>query len=265
MPDIRDVEAGTTLVTAVPLVDVLEQPEPGNPLVTQLLLGWTAQVLGNEGNWFHIQSEDGSPGWVRVDSFLIPNSFHEYPIVKVINPTAVLYTLPDIPSPCIVYLGSKLTILDEMGHYLQVLLPQGNISYIKKRDVLYINQLAEIHPIIRTAEKFHYAPYLWGGMTAHGIDCSGLTYMSYYANGHQLPRDAQDQYKFGSPVEYGELQPGDLVFFSTIDPGPSHVGVYRGDGHFINARTREGVTITPMEDPFFRPRYLGSRRYLNTG
>ncbi|RYD01872.1 hypothetical protein N752_27495 [Desulforamulus aquiferis] len=136
-------------------------------------------------------------------------------------------------------------------------------GYIEKKDSgINIYESVSNIDVLNIGHLFYKAPYLWGGMTNEGIDCSGLTYMSYYLCGLRLPRDAQDQFKKGKQVEQNNLQPGDLVFFSTIDPGPSHVGIYQGDGYFLNARTKDGVTVTAMEDPFFSSRYLGARRYI---
>ena len=72
MPNLREVEVGTTVVTAVAVADILEQPEAGVPLVTQQLMGWPALVMGVEGDWFHIQTYEGLPGWAKMDHFCVP-------------------------------------------------------------------------------------------------------------------------------------------------------------------------------------------------
>lgn len=264
MPDLREIEAGTTVITAVAVADVLEQPEEGIPLVTQLLMGWPAQVMGIEGDWFHIQAMDGSPGWAKVDHFCLPEWTEYKNLVQVCRATAGLTMEPKISGQrlCTLFLGSRLPLLEQSDEYLMVVLPQGGWAFVHRDEarIININQLVNKKEILAVAGLFSGAPYLWGGMTVRGIDCSGLTYIAYLANGYQLPRDAQDQFIVGMPVEK-ELEIGDLVFFSTIDPGPSHVGIYLGDGNFLNARTKEGVTVTSMEDPFFLSRYLGARRY----
>lgn len=264
MPDLCEIDAGTIIVAAEPVVNVLERPEEGIPLVTQLLLGWTAQVMGIEGDWFHIQAEDGSPGWAKVNEFCLPlNNSNDFK-ASIIKPATNLYPRPNFEENRItLFLGSQLEMVEEAGQYLLVKLPRGERGYIDQGDVLRgASQTVSYLNVIRIGDLFYQTPYLWGGMTARGIDCSGLTYISYYANGFRLPRDAQDQYKVGAPVGKKDLRPGDLVFFSTIDPSPSHVGIYQGNGFFLNARTKEGVTATPMDDPFFSNRYLGARRYI---
>lgn len=266
MPDLRQVEAGTTVMTAVAVTDVLEQPEEGIPLVTQLLMGWPAQVMGVEGDWFHIQAHDGSPGWARVDHFSLPRWPVQSGIVQIIRATAGLSMAASSHGEpfCTLFLGSRLPLLGQEKDFFIVGLPRGGSAFVNKEDCIMIDaaQLISKRQILAVAGLYSGAPYLWGGMTTRGIDCSGLTYMAYFVNGVQLPRDAQDQFKAGCPVDKKDLAVGDLVFFSTIDPGPSHVGIYQGEDLFINARTKEGVTVTSFHDPFFIGRYLGARRYL---
>ncbi|MEG6512814.1 C40 family peptidase [Desulforamulus ruminis] len=265
MPDLREIEAGTFVLTAAAVADVREQPEEGVPLVTQLLMGWPAQVLGMEGQWLHIQAVDGSPGWTPVDCFCLPAWPEENPVVQVVRATAGLYSREQANTCCgTLFLGSRLRLLEEKEKNLQVSLPGGKSAYLLKEDVkvIHSNQLVKNRDVLAAAYLFAGAPYLWGGMTTRGVDCSGLTYMAYFVNGYQLPRDAQDQFKAGAPVERDQLHAGDLVFFSTIDPGPSHVGIYQGEGMFFNARTKEGVTVTSLQDDFFKHRYLGARRYI---
>ncbi len=266
MPDLREVEAGTTVVTAVAVTDVLEQPEEGIPLVTQLLMGWPAQVMGVEGDWFHIQAQDGSPGWAKVDHFCLPRWPAPSEVVQIVRATAGLTTAAGTVGDrfCTLFLGSRLPLLEQGKEFLRLALPRGGSAFVHREDAQIIssNQPVNKKQILAVAGLYAGAPYLWGGMTARGVDCSGLTYMAYFVNGFQLPRDAQDQFKAGFPVEKEDLETGDLVFFSTIDPGPSHVGIYQGDGLFINARTKEGVTVTSFHEPFFAGRYLGARKYL---
>lgn len=266
MPDLREVEAGTPVIVTVPVADVREQPDEEFPLVTQLLMGWPAQVLGTEGEWLHIQASDGSPGWSKVDCFCLPAWPQGSPVIQISRASAELFLSEKVSSgpDDILFLGSQLRLLEERERSFRVSLPGGNAAHILKENVKVIKtyQPASKYQVMATAFLFAGAPYLWGGMTARGIDCSGLTYMAYFVNGCQLPRDSQDQFKAGLAVAKEDLDVGDLVFFSTIDPGPSHVGIYRGEGMFFNARTKEGVTATSLEDPFFISRYLGARRYL---
>lgn len=117
--------------------------------------------------------------------------------------------------------------------------------------------------IIATAKQFLGVKYQWGGTTPHtGFDCSGYVSYVFAKNGISLPRISRDQYKVGTKVDFKDLQPGDLVFFSFASNGiVSHVGIYLGDGQFINASTSKGVTVYVM-GPYWKSVYVGARRVL---
>lgn len=117
--------------------------------------------------------------------------------------------------------------------------------------------------VVTTASKYQGAPYRFGGTTPKGFDCSGYTQLVFKAHGISLPRTSDQQYKLGRPISKKELRKGDLVFFSTYEPGPSHVGIYDGNGKFWNATTSRGVMASPLNDPhYWGSRYLGARRIL---
>lgn len=106
------------------------------------------------------------------------------------------------------------------------------------------------------------APYRWGGSAPGGFDCSGFVRYVFDRTGIDLPRTTFAMFSTGTPVPAGQLQAGDVVFFQTISPGPSHAGVYLGDGRFIHASSGLGrVTITALTDPYYAARYLGARRF----
>ncbi|GAB6180280.1 C40 family peptidase [Desulfotomaculum defluvii] len=266
MTDLREVEVGTTVITSVAVADVLEHPEEGVPLVTQQLMGWPALVMGVEGDWLHIQTHDGSPGWAKVDCFCLSQWNQYADVIQVIKPTTMLSHKPfsTYESFCTLFMGSILPVVGEENQRLKVVLPDKKYAFVSEdaTSMMPYGGRGQKKGIISAAGLFSGAPYLWGGMTIRGVDCSGLTYMAYFINGYQLPRDCQDQFKVGKPVKREDLEEGDLVFFSTIDPGPSHVGIYQGDGLFINARSKEGVTITSFDDHYFRGRFLGAKRYI---
>lgn len=116
--------------------------------------------------------------------------------------------------------------------------------------------------VLLTAKQYQGVPYLWGGNTPNGFDCSGFTQHVFGLNGIRLPRTADLQFAIGMPVRYDQLQPGDLVFFTTYEPGPSHNGIYLGDGKFISATSSRGVAIDRMDSSYWASRYIGARRVV---
>jgi peptidoglycan DL-endopeptidase CwlO len=107
-------------------------------------------------------------------------------------------------------------------------------------------------------------PYVWGGSTPSGFDCSGFTSYVMAKNGITIPRTAALQFGSGTSVAKANLKIGDLVFFTTYTAGASHVGFYLGDGNFIHASSAAGkVTISNLNtSSYYSSRFLGGRRYF---
>lgn len=116
--------------------------------------------------------------------------------------------------------------------------------------------------IIQTSMNYMGVPYVFGGNTPSGFDCSGYVRYVYAKVGIYLPRMADEQYYAGSPISTTEMRPGDLVFFSTYTYGPSHVGIYLGDGQFIHASSSYGVSIASLGSSYWTATYIGARRFL---
>ncbi|WP_407947304.1 C40 family peptidase [Pectinatus sottacetonis] len=116
--------------------------------------------------------------------------------------------------------------------------------------------------IIQTSLQYIGVPYVFGGTTPNGFDCSGFTRYVFANAGISLPRTADAQYEMGSPVSYDDLIAGDLVFFSTYAYGASHVGIYMGEGKFIDASTSRGVTIDRLGSGYWSAHYIGARRII---
>ncbi|MFC0271701.1 peptidoglycan-binding protein [Metabacillus herbersteinensis] len=100
--------------------------------------------------------------------------------------------------------------------------------------------------------------YRWGGTTPAGFDCSGFINYVYKNSGLLVPRTVNEIWNFGIKVNKAGI--GDLVFFQTYKPGPSHVGIYLGNGRFIHTSSSKGVSIGEMSNPYWNSRYLGAKR-----
>lgn len=118
--------------------------------------------------------------------------------------------------------------------------------------------------VIATAKKYIGVPYVWGGSSPSGFDCSGFVQYVFQQHGIQLNRTASTQYQHGTYVSRSNLQPGDLVFFqNTYTTGISHLGIYIGNGEFIHASSSNGVTISQLSNTYWSSRYYGARRILS--
>ena len=105
-------------------------------------------------------------------------------------------------------------------------------------------------------------PYVFGGDSRRGIDCSAFVQKAYRAADVDIPRTADLQYESGRKISRNDVQPGDLLFYTTYEPGASHVGIYIGNGQFIQAGSSTGVTISDAFRGYWGKRYYGACRYL---
>ena len=118
--------------------------------------------------------------------------------------------------------------------------------------------------IVSRAAKYKGVPYVFGGTTPKGFDCSGYVQYVFRDCKATLPRLADEQALKGVFVTQRQLRPGDLVFFTTYLPGASHVGIYAGSGQFWSASSSKGVILSSLKDDYWKTRYYGARRVLVT-
>ena len=121
--------------------------------------------------------------------------------------------------------------------------------------------MASDSPVVRVAVSYLGAPYVLGGTTPAGFDCSGFVWFVYRQLGISVPRAVFNQAGAGRHVDREEVRAGDLVFFNTTGEGFTHVGIATGRDAFIHAPNSRGVVrIEPLNSPYWSQRYLGARR-----
>ena len=121
------------------------------------------------------------------------------------------------------------------------------------------SKLAQL--LTRSALRFLGTPYVFGGNSPSGFDCSAYVQHVFAMVGISLPRTADAQYDVGSPA-VGGPRPGDLVFFQTYTYGPSHVGIYLGNDEFVHASSSHGVMVSKLSESYWASRYLGAKRLI---
>ena len=119
-----------------------------------------------------------------------------------------------------------------------------------------------VRSILRAAYSVIGTPYVFGGTSPYGFDCSGFTQYAFNRAGVYIPRTADSQLYYGKRISMSQLRPGDLVFFTTYEPGASHCGIYVGNGNFIHAGTSTGVTVASAFTGYWGARYYGACRIL---
>ncbi|MBO4852897.1 MAG: C40 family peptidase [Schwartzia sp.] len=121
----------------------------------------------------------------------------------------------------------------------------------------------KVDSVIKTAKKYTGTRYVFGGTTPKGFDCSGFVQYVFKQNGFAIPRTADEQYKLGKRIKKrAELEPGDLVFFSTYEKGASHCGIYLGKNQFIHVSSSKGVRVDSLDDSYWKPRWYGGKHIV---
>lgn len=261
-----------TVVVVDLVADVRAMPEDGAELVTQALYNEEVQLLGDADGWFQVQVPDGYVGWTKATS-LARFSGEESPWLGAtgrVYAARAEVALRDQPRPDstalkTVYLGTPLGVIERAEGWLAVRLAGLGRGWVATGDVLPadVNKVKATfaRDVLATARTLIGRPYLWGGTSPLGYDCSGLVYEVYKVHGVKLPRDADEQFKAGRPVGPKGLRPGDLLFFSSGGEEPTHVAIFAGGDEAIEAvRSGGGVKVSSFSGLKSRRRYLGARR-----
>jgi len=120
---------------------------------------------------------------------------------------------------------------------------------------------ADGYALSGTAMSLRGAPYKDGGMDPTGFDCSGFVRYVYEQHGVEMPRQVREQFRLGKTVDRDRLEPGDLVFFSTVAPGASHVGIMIGGDQFVHAPSERGVVrVESLGQQYWASRFIGAKR-----
>ena len=192
--------------------------------VSQLLYGDCFKIINHRKDWFKIRNQwDDYEGWICSNQCIeIPEEIYKSNSELEVKHSANLLGYVSLPNSELfpIPLGSDLRQIDVLNHEFE-----GEFTTTRDK-----NQL------IKTAFSYLNAPYLWGGKTPFGIDCSGLSQMVYKLNGIHLPRDAYQQAEKGITLSFvEEAEPGDLAFFDNSEGEIIHVGIILENNHILHA------------------------------
>jgi cell wall-associated NlpC family hydrolase len=262
----------STQIVVVPVTNMYSGPSDQTDVVSQAIYGSNVTLLTARGEWSRIQTADHYMGWVPSRHLRLVQNGSGYAttgtIVQVESLFANLYHEPDVTKhkplltvPFEVRLEvipedaggeNKASATGKHEGWLQVRLPDKRSAWIQASDVVSDLKPLSIPESIELAKRFLGLPYLWGGTTSFGFDCSGFTQMLVRARGVNMPRDADKQAAWSGviAVDRKDVLPGDLLFFGSSPRKIDHTGMYIGDGQFIQDTTNGHpvVQISRLDD-----------------
>lgn len=182
----------------------------------------------------------------------------------VVDPAVKTYTVKSGDSLSLIAKSYGLTIkqLKSYNNLMSDTIYVGQVLKLTSEGILApapeVEKTLNVDALIAEAKKHMGVPYVWGGITSSGFDCSGFLNYVYNKQGVSIPRTVETIWSATTPVS--TPQKGDLVFFTTYKTGPSHAGIYIGDNKFIHAGSSTGVTITDINNSYWKERYLGVKK-----
>ncbi len=270
-------------VLRVPVADLGDGPNSsgGDHTVTQARMGDRLRLLKENLGWYLCQMDDNYLGWIAPSDVWVTDkdpaeAFFLGHVALVTAQMTAAYRSPngDLALEENLVQGTVLPIVAVEGQWANLSLPGGLKVWVKAGDVFGFDSYNKVFSeakgaegILETAKQYVGLPYLWGGCTSQGFDCSGFTQFCMKMNGYFIRRDAHMQHEQGEEVAKDDLSPGDLVFFSDNGRTASHVGIYMGDSLYIHS-AGTGLAINSFDSShpdYIKSRndtYLGARRII---
>ncbi len=251
--DVGDYKYG---IVTLSVVNMRLTPGHSSELVSQAIMGTPVKILKNDGYWLLVQTPDNYIAWSEKGSFqlMTDSEFIEWKnaskVIYIDNSGWIFESLDKKAVISDIVSGSILKSGGKKGTHEMVILPDGRAGFVSSNSLIeYSNWansiVADGREVCRYAESLMGVPYLWGGSSSKGVDCSGFVKTVYFMNGIILSRDASLQALHGQSVDisggWDKLQAGDLMFFGSIrnsKPRITHVAIYKGDSEFIHSATR---------------------------
>ncbi|KRO89079.1 MAG: hypothetical protein ABR90_06630 [Cryomorphaceae bacterium BACL29 MAG-121220-bin8] len=204
------------------VVPVRKDSSSISELITQLMFGELYTITKQVEKWYYIKVEDDSyNGWVNYTQIRIISKI-DFDILNLVKPKYSIKIIDFIyknSEPTLISMGSKISSCQYLGYTYK-----GDFS----EDI-------NNKTILESATKFLNSPYLWGGKTSLGVDCSGFTQIVYKINNINISRDASQQASQGRLITEKEIKPGDLAFFGESNKKITHVGIMLNKEKIIHA------------------------------
>ncbi|WP_244518609.1 C40 family peptidase [Parapedobacter composti] len=295
LPD-SSVASYVTGIVNLSVANLRTAPRNQAELATQVLLGTKVDLLQKKDGYYRVRTPEGYIAWTSASSVtpVSASALQQWQRSKKVIFTADFghsYSAPDEQSLRVsdLAMGNILTWDGIAGDFVKVQYPDGRQAYIRSGLVRPFDEwLGSRHPtaenVLHTAKSMMGLPYLWGGTSVKGVDCSGFTKTAYYMNGIIIPRDASQQVLAGQPIDIltadtldvtkalSNLRPADLLFFAsgkgrTPDARITHVALYLGNGEFIHSagtvRINSMLSDAPNYSDFETRTLVAARRYID--
>ena len=257
-------------IVKVSVTQLRDEPRHAAQIIDQTIMGRNLNLLRYERGWYLVQTDYDYVGWVdftalhRTDAAGV-RSWNDAADLIVSGLYPMVYSKPDDASEPVadVVLNARLRPVGRSGKWMQVATPDGREGYILAENVKNIAEIPtglpseKLRPqLISTARRMMGVPYLWGGNSSKGNDCSGFTQTVFKTNGMQLPRDSRQQALEGIEIKpdenWSNVLPGDLLFFGN-GKRVTHVGISLGGKEFIHQGGRVAVNSLDPASPVFSP------------
>jgi len=273
-------------VVVVSVANMRSSNGHNNEMVNQILLGTEVKVLKKKGGWYYVQTPDKYLGWVESSSLkqhtkATISEWRESKKLIYTDLFGIIYSEKTNDSEPVldIVTGAVVKFLAKEEAWYKVENPDGRVGYIPKdkledKDSWDKSRQLTFDNLFKTGKRFLGFPYLWGGTSSKGFDCSGFIKTIFYLNGITLPRDASQQVSVGEKIipekNYKNLKEGDLLFFGSNAQNGSqritHVAMYIGNLNFIHCAGYVQIESldpnSPVYDKYHSERLIRITRHI---